>query len=236
MDTLRRNRLQFDAEVTSIERRKFFSPATYSAYHATVRSLTHYLHGKCLDIGCGDMPYRDLIRAYVTQYDSFDREKRAPEVTFVGDVQHMNMVQDATYDSAICLEVLEHVPNPFQAVTEIARVLKKEGVLVLSVPHLSRLHEEPNDFFRYTKYGLQALLENAGFRVLAITPRGGLFCFLGHQFSSLFVCLFWHVPVLKHLVYLLTIFCCVLPCYFLDKILDSRKVFALGYTCVAQKA
>jgi hypothetical protein len=109
---------------------------------------------------------------------------------------------------------------------------------VLSVPHLSRLHEEPNDFFRYTRYGLQALLESAGFRVLAITPRGGLFCFLGllgHQFSSLFVCLFWHVPVLKHVVYLLNTFCCVLPCYFLDRILDSRKVFALFYTFVAQK-
>jgi SAM-dependent methyltransferase len=181
------------------------------------------------------MPYRDLILSKVTQYDTLDVEKRVPEVMFVGDVQRLDMIADESYDSALCLEVLEHVPHPFDGFDELRRILKKGGVLILSVPHLSRLHEEPHDYYRYTKYALQTILEERGFEILQLTDRGGLFSFLGHQFSLGFVCLFWHIPVLKHIVFFLNKWLCVYPCYGLDKLLDKKRMFALGYTCVARK-
>jgi SAM-dependent methyltransferase len=223
-------------ELRDPDQRKFFSPATYVHHQATVPALVKYVHGKCIDIGCGDMPYKTVIAERVTEYHSLDRERRAPDVTFVGDVQNMSMLIDNTYDSAVCFDVLEHVPNPMQAISEIGRILKPQGILILSVPHLSRLHEEPHDFFRYTKYGLHTLLENTGFDVLEMQTQGSLFSFLGHQFSTIFVCLFWHVPILKHVIFFMNKWLCVLPCSALDDVLDKKRLFALGYTCIARKA
>jgi len=222
-------------ELGDAERRKFFSPSAYGEYQEGVQTIPEYAYGKLIDIGCGNMPYKDILPDKVTQYDTFDIERRVPEVKFVGDIQNMDMIKDGSYDSAICIEVLEHVQNPFKAISEVYRILKQDGTLILSIPHLCRLHEEPYDFYRYTKYGIKFLLENAGFEVLKITPRGGIFCFLGHQFSTIFVCLFWHIPILKQLAFLANKWLCVKPCYLLDKIFDKNKLFALGYTCIAKK-
>jgi len=232
---LEKNRIQLNKELPNMERRQFFSPVTHYAYQTTAPAILSYARGKLLDIGCGDMPYKDLIQSKVDEYDTFDTEKRAEGVTFIGDVQNMDMITDASYDSAICLEVLEHVKYPHKALSEICRILKPGGVLILSAPHLSRLHEQPNDFFRYTKYGLSSLLEEVNFDVVEITPRGGIFSFLGHQSSTGFVCLFWNIPVVKWLVFFLNKWLCVKVCYFLDKIFDKKKILASGYTCVAKK-
>ena len=232
---LKRNRQKVNEELRSVEQRKFFSPANYNDYQLTVSAIAAYAHGRLIDIGCGDMAYKDVILDKVTQYDTFDVERRVAEVKFLGDIHNMDTISDSDYDCVLCLEVLEHVRNPFQAVAEVHRILKMGGTLILSVPHLSRLHEEPNDFFRYTKYGLQSLLDDAGFEVLQITPRGGIFSFLGHQLSTIFVCSFWHIPMIKRIVFFVNKWLCVKSCYLLDEVFDRRKIFALGYTCVGQK-
>ena len=231
---LKRNRLRINESLKSYEQRRFFSPAIHSTDIVLEPAILTHAHGKLLDVGCGDMPYKDLVLGKGVQYDTFDIERRAAGVKYVGDVHDMNMIADASYDSALCLAVLEHVRDPAQALGEIARVLKPGGTLILSVPHLSRLHEEPHDFFRYTQYGIEALLEKAGFRVLEMTPAGGLFSFLGHQFSTIFVCLLWHVPALGRIALFMNKWLCVRPCVWLDRILDKRKIFALGYVCVAR--
>ena len=232
---IKRNRHKIDQELSNLEERKFFSPALYAGYQVTAPAILKYAQGKLIDIGCGDMPYRNLIVSRVTQYDTLDYEERTTGVKFLGDIQDMRIIGDQNYDSVVCLEVLEHVKNPFRAIDEMHRILKKEGSLILSVPHLSRLHEEPNDFYRFTKYGLRFLLENAGFEVITIEPRGGIFCFLGRQFSTIFVCLFWHIPIAKRIAFSINKWLCVKICYLLDKIFDKGKIFALGYTVVAKK-
>jgi len=229
------NCLEIYREFHSYTERKNLSPATFAHVSVTVPALREHLSGKFLDIGCGEMPFRSLIEEYVLQYDAIDLEKRVPDVRYVGSVQDMNMIADSTYDSAMCLEVLEHVPNPFRAVSEINRILKKGGKLVCSVPHLSRLHEAPQDYFRYTKYGLRSLFENAGFKVISVRSRGGLFSFLGHQVSTLFLCLLWRVPLVKNIAIFLNKYVIVRGAYFLDTIFDKQKIFALGYTAVFEK-
>ena len=219
----------------SYELRKDLSPATYAHIAVTVPALIEHLSGCCLDIGCGEMPFKSLIEKHVSSYDSIDIERRVPEVSYVGSIQDMHMIEDGAYDSALCLEVLEHVQNPFIAVSEIHRILKKGGKLVCSVPHLSRLHEEPHDYFRYTLYGLQSLFENSGFKVISITPRGGLFSFLGHQLSTLVLCSTWQIPILKQLAFLINKYLIVRGAYSLDRIIDKKNLFALGYTCVLEK-
>ena len=234
-DLLKKNRLNLNDELDTIEKRKSFSPAIYNSYVINVPLLRKYLRGKLLDVGCGHMPYKELISSQIDTYDSLDIESRTKGVTYIGDVQNMGIINSAKYDSAICFEVLEHVPDPFKAVSEIARILKKNGVVILSVPHLSRLHEVPYDYYRYTEYGLRNILKKNNLKIIKIIPRGGLFVFLGHQFSNLFVSLFWHIHIIKHIVFFLNKWLVVFPCYYLDKLIDKNKLFAAGYTCVAIK-
>ena len=234
-DLLRRNRQRVDEETRNGDRRRYFSPATYAAYQPTVSAILTHAHGRVIDVGCGDMPYKTVILQRATQYDTIDVERRVPDVKYVADVGDMSIVGDASYDTAVCLFVLEHVPDPFRAMGEIARILVEGGSLILTVPHLSRLHEEPNDFYRYTKYGVRALVERAGLEVIEITPLGGLFSFLGQQLSVVFVCSVWHIPVLKRIAFFINSWLCVRPCHWLDRVLDRRKIFALSYLCVARK-
>jgi SAM-dependent methyltransferase len=133
------------------------------------------------------------------------------------------------------VSVLEHVPEPSKGVSEIYRILKPVGTLLLSAPHLSRLHEEPHDFYRYTKYGPTHLLEMATFRQIEVNPCGGILCFVGHQISTLLVGSTWHIPVVKHVVFSLNKWLITKPAFWLDTITDRKKGFALGYVVAATK-
>ena len=234
-DLLKRNRLKLNKELASYDSRKYFSPAYYIGSIDMPTAFSAHLHGKCIDIGCGDMPFRSLIEKYVSQYDSVDIEKRVSGVKYIADIQNMSMIHSDSYDSALCIDVLEHVPNPFKAISEIHRILKKGAQLVCSVPHLSRLHEEPHDYYRYTKYGLRYLFENSGFHIISIEPTGGMFCFLGHQLSTIFLLPVWHIPILKNVAFFINKWLIVKLFYTCDKIFDKEKIFALGYICVVEK-
>ncbi len=216
-------------------RRPYISAALLGQYRVTVPLLRQYLHGVVLDVGCGTMPYRSVLDQKVTRYDSLDLKAQVPGVTYEADVQDMRVVPDAAYDSVICLEVLEHVPDPFRALAEIRRILRPGGVLVLSVPHLSRIHEAPQDFYRFTNYGLAAMFQRSGFEVVRIERRGGLMSFLAHQLSLVVIGLTWSLPVIRHLVMALNEWLLVRPVYMVDALVDKAGLFALGYTCVARR-
>jgi SAM-dependent methyltransferase len=71
-----------------------------------------------------------------------------------------------TYDGIISNEVLEHVFNPDEFLSEILRCLKKNGKLLLTVPFVWDEHEQPGDFARYTSFGIKYLLEKHGFKII----------------------------------------------------------------------
>jgi SAM-dependent methyltransferase len=73
---------------------------------------------------------------------------------------------------------LEHVEYPQKVIKEFYRILKPKGKLFLTAPLAWRLHSEPYHFYNFTKYGLESLFKNAGFKVIFIKKRGGLFWFL----------------------------------------------------------
>jgi SAM-dependent methyltransferase len=70
-------------------------------------------------------------------------------------------------------EVLEHLPSPGDAVREIHRVLKPGGHVILTTPLFWPLHEQPRDYYRFTKFGLQFLFERSGLRVLEVAELTG---------------------------------------------------------------
>jgi len=234
-DLLARNRRQIDLDLRQSDRRAYISATALGQYRVTVPLAQRYVSGALIDLGCGTMPYRQLIESRVLRYDSLDPRPQVPDITYQVDVQDMAIVPSQHYDAAVCFEVLEHIPDPFKALTEIQRILKPSGVLVVSVPHLSRLHEEPHDYFRYTHYGLRAMFEQAGFDVIQIERRGGLLSFLSHQLSIALLGLTWSVPLLRQIVYLINAWLIVRPAFFLDSLIDRGGKFALGYTCVARR-
>ena len=77
-----------------------------------------------------------------------------------------------TFDLVICEQVLEHVKNPAAAVRNLASMCRPGGNLLISTPFLVRLHEMPNDFWRFTPGGLRLLLEGAGLEIDRITAWG----------------------------------------------------------------
>ncbi len=234
-ELIRANRSRLEKDLSNSRQRWLFSPASYSQYKVTLPMLRQYARGRLIDVGCGDMPFRPFLLNQVDAYDSVDLYPRTPDVTFVGDVQNLDFCADNSYDTVICLEVLEHVQDPFKAIQELHRVLKPEGILILSVPHLSRLHDEPNDYYRFTRYGLGCMLERAGFQVLSLQKRGGLFSFLGHQLSTMCLGVVWNVPFLKDLVWFLNSWLVTRLSYALDSAVDGSGIFAMGYSVAARK-
>ena len=125
---------------------------------------------RVLDIGCGHKPYRDLFsRAHHWGMDH-GLVDASPDV--VGDVLRLP-IRDQSVDIVFATQVIEHVRNPQIMVSECKRVLRPNGRLILSGPFFWPLHEEPYDFFRFTKYGFEQLVKDAGFVDWQIREDGG---------------------------------------------------------------
>ncbi len=137
-----------------------------------------YFFGDLLDIGCGEMPYKNLIfdLGNISTYTGVDikndvyQDKIKPDIFWDGKVLPST---NNSFDCSILIEVLEHVPEPVIVLKEIHRVLKKDGNLFLTVPFLWNLHDVPYDEYRYTPFALKRLLKEAGFEIIKMEALGG---------------------------------------------------------------
>ena len=136
-------------------------------------AIAQYARGSFLDMGCGNKPYASLYNPLTSKQIGCDiiqsDRNRVDVICPVTDLRFTN----AEFDTVLCTQVLEHVFEHDKMMNEIFRVLKPAGRVILTVPFAWELHEEPYDFFRYTKHALQQLFENAGFKIDYIKPNGG---------------------------------------------------------------
>lgn len=154
----------------------------------TFKKFSVYLKGKVLDVGCGTKPYKNYLVENI-QYIGMDEATQVgPDM--IGQVNEIPF-RDEQFDSVLCTEVLEHLPEPEKVIKEIKRVLKKDGYLYLTVPQEWPLHYEPQDYFRFTKYGIEYLLKKNGFKVIALERIGGIFSLVGQR--TVDVC--WQIMV-----------------------------------------
>jgi SAM-dependent methyltransferase len=106
-----------------------------------------------------DLPWR----SYATlEYPEFDICGSAPP--------------KGTYDVVICEQVLEHVPDPSLALTNLHSLCRPGGALFVSTPFLVRIHDMPGDYWRFTPDGLRLLVERAGMTVEWVHSWGNRSC------------------------------------------------------------
>lgn len=236
MGRIAENRRRIDVELADDpEARMTLSPALHGLTTAVTPALRTHAKGTVLDAGCGSQPFRPVVEEQVERYVSYDIEARVESVDFIGDVEDMRAVADRTADVILCSEVLEHVPHPHVALAEFARIVRPGGVLVVTVPFLARLHEEPHDYFRYTRHGLRRLFDDAGFDLEEIVETGSVFSFVGHQVSLALLGLTWHRPRLRRLAVALNRWLVVRPAVALDRISRFGRMLPLGYVVVGKR-
>ena len=149
----------------------------YIHYYFLIRdikdAIQQYAKGDFLDLGCGNKPYEGLYKPLTTSQTGCDiiqsDKNRVDVICPVTDLKFTN----EQFDAVFCTQVLEHVFEHNKMMNEIFRVLKPGGNVILTVPFAWELHEEPYDFFRYTKHALKQLFESTGFEIDYIKPNGG---------------------------------------------------------------
>lgn len=230
-----RQRNKYASDLVSSPRYWSLSALTLSYYNVLKEIAGNHIKGKLLDAGAGGLNGRLFLSKYCSEYVSLDVNNRNSELDIIGDIQDMKAIPDASFDTVYSSAVLEHVPKPWEALSEIYRVLRGGGYAIISVPHLSGLHEEPNDFYRYTPYGMKFLMENAGFKVESIYNTGGLLSFLSHPFSLVFISIFWPIPVVRWIAWWTNKIFIVHPAVFLDKVLRLERRFPANIVIIGKK-
>jgi len=137
---------------------------------------------KVLDAGSGKLPeqyLRDEILATGATLHTCDLNF-GPGVDFEADVSDLPF-EDGAYDIVLNTQVLEHVKDPGKVCKELARVLKPGGLLFLTTPQSSPLHNLPWNFFNFTNLGLGLLMNAAGLEQVKVLPQGGHFALLAFE-------------------------------------------------------
>jgi SAM-dependent methyltransferase len=132
--------------------------------------------GVVVDLGCGTSPYKSLILASAERYLGIDWPNSyhsQENVDICGDITRGVPVQSESANTVVSFQVLEHLPVPDIFLSECHRILRSGGVLYITVPFMWHVHEAPYDYYRYTRHGLQYMLEKHGFAGIIIEENTG---------------------------------------------------------------
>ena len=111
-----------------------------------------------LEIGGGRLSTNHSYQDLFPNRHTYDIDPtRLPDT--VGDA-HTLTFPDDSFEFILCTEVLEHLHTPYQAISEMRRVLKPGGTLILTTRFVFPIHDAPHDYYRYTKYGLRHLFKD----------------------------------------------------------------------------
>jgi SAM-dependent methyltransferase len=196
------------------------------------------LSGRMLDFGCGNKPYQDLF--YVREYIGMDIENIAHDhsnenVDVFYDGKHIPF-DDSSFDSVFATEVFEHVFNLDEILSEINRVMKKDGRLLITLPFVWYQHEKPNDFARYTEFGISHLLRKHNFEIMIHEKSSSFFeTSVQTMISYIYEAVFPKNKVLK--ILLAVIFIAPLNIFGIigRKIFPKNHDFFLNHIIVAKK-
>lgn len=143
--------------------------------------IREHASGDLVDLGCGHAPYRGMYADRVHSIVTVDWEgtlhRAAVDVTC--DLNRGIALPDASADTILCTDILEHIFEPRVLWSEMSRVLRPNGKALVGVPFYYWIHEQPHDYHRYTQFALKRYAEEAGFKVVSLQAAGGLSCVVG---------------------------------------------------------
>ncbi len=122
-----------------------------------------------LDVGCGSKPYKELFSSYAKTYIGLDASEET-QAEIYGSAENIPL-EDNSFDVILCFQVLEHVQDYRAAIKEMHRLLRPKGVLFLTTHGTYPIHGAPNDYWRFTNFGLEEAFKN--FKNNKVTPIGG---------------------------------------------------------------
>jgi len=146
---------------------------------AGLEQASAHARGRMLDLGCGNKPYQAMFAKRVSEHVGCDVVQSSERCVDILCPATAIPIEDGAFDTVLCTQVIEHVADHKLVLKEAFRLLKPEGKLILSAPMYWPLHEEPYDFFRFTKHGLDYLLKETGFVQVEMIPNGGKWALAG---------------------------------------------------------
>lgn len=146
---------------------------------------------RILDAGAGELVYKKYCNhlAYVAQdFAQYDGQGdgsglqtgkwNQSQLDIICDITAIP-APDKSFDAVMCVEVFEHLPNPFMALKEFSRLLKPGGKLILTAPFCAFTHFAPYFFHTgFSPYWHQTHLPAHGFEILELIPNGNFSTYL----------------------------------------------------------
>ncbi len=153
---------------------------------------------KILDAGAGECQYKvfcshlEYVSQDFSQYEGVGdgsglqtKSWDVSQIDIVSDITSIP-VGDGEFDAILCTEVFEHIPDPGLAVKEFSRLLKADGIVIITAPFLSFTHFAPYHFATgFNRYYYLYHLAQHGFGDIEITSNGNYFEFLGQELRRL---------------------------------------------------
>ena len=153
--------------------RNLRSPELFSA-------LERHSRGDVLDVGGWD--FFETVRAdpriVFKTWTSLEEGERLLETSdaryraVVGNGENMAF-PDASFDTVLNIQVLEHTFDPLAMVREISRVLRPGGAAIFLIPQTSVLHHPPKHYYNFTRFWIQKAAPTAGLEIVELLPMGG---------------------------------------------------------------
>lgn len=196
---------------------------------------------KLLDAGCGSQQYRkycghltykaqDFAAYGVDEAQNLFSTQEAyhyGELDYVCDISDIP-VPDDTFDAVLCSEVLEHVSEPGLVISELTRILKPDGTLILTVPSNCLRHFDPFFFFSgFSDRWLNHTCQQNNLEIIKLTAVGDYYQWISAELARTMVS---HSLISKILIAPAFLF------YFFQKPTEkSVSTLVFGYHLVARK-
>ena len=145
------------------------------ALNAYKVAITTYAKGHLADLGCGKVPLYGLYKDLTTQTTCIDWPSslhESPHIDVFADLNQPIGVPDNAFDTILSSSVLEHIWRHDVFWDEIVRILRPGGHVILDAPFVYMLHEEPHDYFRWTRHALEAACNERGLEIVSLEPYG----------------------------------------------------------------
>ena len=149
-------------------------------------AVEQHAKGDVLDIGCGNKPYEPWFVGRVTSYVGCDIVQSDQAKVDILSPANAIPLPDKSKDTVFSTQVIEHVADHNGLLREAFRILRPGGVAIVSGPMYWEHHEEPYDFFRFTRYGFEHIFKEAGFTDIQLIPNGGKWALTGQMLQNNF--------------------------------------------------